>query len=736
MLKRCLAPLVILALIIPALAAAASTEPAKTLLKPYKTDRPPVIDGRLDDPVWAAAPSVTDFETFIPEFGKKQPEKTVAYMAYDRENLYFAFRCLDGQPDKIKAAVSRRDDVMTDDFVCINLDSFNDQQSLYAFYVNPLGIQGDSRFASNKEDFSVDMVWYSAGRIDEKGYTVEMRIPLKSIRYAHGDRVVMSVFFERTINRRQEHGSFPPLDPQRGYAFLTQMAPLEYLDLKRYTLLELLPAFTYGRKYTESEGRLDRDPDSRELSLTGKFGITPSLILDGTINPDFSQVEADAGQVDANLRYNLYYPEKRPFFLEGSESFNVGATLTSPLQAVVHTRTIVDPRAGFKLTGKVGRNDTIASILAVDASPSSGTGLQDAPVVADNPVVADAAFTVFRYKRTTSQDGYLGLFYAGREQGGRSNRVFGPDGQIRVSKSGMLSFHAFESWTRASEGAERAAGRAFSLEYFHDTSKLGIDASVHHISSDFAADAGYLTRTGLTSAVINISPRFYPQSTWLRRISPVLGLSVLKDQESGLYEDGKAVGLTAILKGNSSLTMLWSDSTEVFLGRKFKTDGLSLVGRSQLNKQFSLRFTFRAGKSIRYTSDPFQGYGNRASAAAVFQPSENINLTLSWTYSDLFQDSTREKIYDYNIYRGRLTYQVNKYFFFRGIIEYNSFRRQLLSDILASFTYIPGTVVHIGYGSLYKKLAWEEESGLYRESDRFMETQRGFFFKASYLWRL
>lgn len=102
----------------------------------------------------------------------------------------------------------------------------------------------------------------------------------------------------------------------------------------------------------------------------------------------------------------------------------------------------------------------------------------------------------------------------------------------------------------------------------------------------------------------------------------------------------------------------------------------------------------------------------------------------------MFRESPREKIYDYNIYRGRLTYQVNKYFFFRGVIEYNSFRRQLLSDILASFTTIPGTVIHIGYGSLYKKLAWEEETGLYRESDRFMEIQRGFFFKASYLWRL
>jgi hypothetical protein len=704
----------------------AQTGPDKILLRPLKTDRPPVIDGRLDDPVWKEAPSVTDFMTFIPEFGKRQPEKTIAYMAYDLENLYFAFRCLDDHPDKIKAAVSRRDDVQGDDFVCLNLDSFNDQQSLYAFYVNPLGIQGDSRFASNKEDFSVDMVWYSAGRIDDQGYSVEMQIPLKSIRYAHGERVTMAVFFERTINRRQEHGSYPALDPKRGYAFLTQMAPMEYLGLKRYTLLELLPAYTFSRKSAAAAGRLERQPDASDLSLTGKFGITSSLVLDATINPDFSQVEADAGQVDANLRYDLFYPEKRPFFLEGSEAFNIAGTLTSPLQTLVHTRTIVDPKAGFKLSGKVGRDDTIASIFALDASPAAA-GAEGAP---------DAVFTILRYKKTTRQDGYLGVFFTDREQGGRFNRVIGPDGQIRISPSGMLSFHALGSFTRTDAGRSGTNGRALSLEYVHDTDKLALDASVQDISAGFEADTGYLMRTGLTRAGINVSPRFYPKSAWLRRISPVVGLSALRDHESGLNEDREAIGLAAVFFGNATLTALLQHATEVYLSRKFQVGGFSLSGRSQITKQISLRLTFWTGQAVRYNADPFQGYGTRASLAAVYQPSENLNLALTWTYSDLFRESTREKIYDYNIAWSRLTYQVNKFLFFRAIAEYNSYRGELLSDFLASFTYIPGTVIFIGYGSLYKKLAWEEETGLYRESNRFLETQRGFFFKASYLWRL
>ena len=175
----------------------------------------------------------------------------------------------------------------------------------------------------------------------------------------------MSIFFERRISRRSEHGSYPALDPARGYFFLTQMMPLELEDIKQYTLLEVLPAYTYRKQENQDQGSLVGEEGVHNFHLTGKYGVTSQLILDGTWNPDFSQVEADAGQVDVNLRYDLYFPEKRPFFLEGSEMFQLaGASEADPLLAVVHTRTIVDPRVGFKLSGKVGKKDTVASIFA------------------------------------------------------------------------------------------------------------------------------------------------------------------------------------------------------------------------------------------------------------------------------------------------------------------------------------------------------------------------------------
>jgi hypothetical protein len=282
----------------------------------------------------------------------------------------------------------------------------------------------------------------------------------------------------------------------------------------------------------------------------------------------------------------------------------------------------------------------------------------------------------------------------------------------------------------------RTASRALSLEYLHDTDRLNAAATFQDIGAGFQADAGYLMRTGLTRAGVTVSPRFYPASNWLRRIAPAFGASVLRDHASGLMEDFEQVGVTAVFTGNATVSAALQHATEVFLGRRFQVGGFNLVIRSQITKRISLNGTFRTGSAIRYTDDPFQGYGSRVGLTAVYQPSENINLSLGWSYANLFRKSTGEKIYDYGITRGRLIYQINKYLFLRAIAEYNSFRRVLMTDFLASFTYIPGTVVFIGYGSLYQKLAWEEELGLYRDAGRFLEMQRGFFFKASYLWRL
>src|ERR1041385_2052125 len=427
-------------LVLMALPMAASVSADTTPVEPLRPEliaTPPAIDGNLDEAFWKLAPHVSGFKTFLPDYGITPKEQTEVALAYDHENIYFAFRCYD-DVTKIKASMSARDKMTADDFICINLDSFNDQQGLTAFYVNPLGIQGDSRFTAGNEDFSPDFVWYSAGKIDSAGYTVEVQLPLKSLRYNNDEPTMMGVILERFISRRSEHSSYPRLDPAKGFAILTEMVPLAYPGINHSTLLEILPTLTATRQDVRRGTALERDKQAGEASLTAKYGITSNLILDGTVNPDFSQVESDAGQVDINLRYSLFYPEKRPFFLEGQDNFNIGANANLLDPTIYYSRTIADPFLGTKLTGKVGNGNTLAALYAMDEV-----------LEPDRPTMGRYIHVpVLRYKRTLSSDSYAGFLYAGRELEHGYNRVGGFDEQYRVSDAGVLESNGFLSWAK------------------------------------------------------------------------------------------------------------------------------------------------------------------------------------------------------------------------------------------------------------------------------------------------
>lgn len=700
--------------------AGAAQTPAAPALIPLRVSSPPVIDGKLDDAVWQQAPFVTGFKTFSPDFGRDMSEPTRAFYAYDRENIYFAFEALDSHPELIKAAVSSRDSIRPDDWVCINLDTFGDSQALYAFYVNPLGIQGDSRYAGGQEDHGFDTVWYSAGRKTDSGYTVEIRIPLKSIRFSHADPVRMAIIFERRISRHSENGTYPPMKPERGMAFLTQMQPIVYEGVTHYTLWELLPAVTYSRRSARHEARLATLRNDLDFSLTAKYGITSDLIADATVNPDFSQVESDAGQIDINLRSPLYFPEKRPFFLEGAESFNVGgASQYDPLRTVVHTRSIVDPAVGGKLTGKLSARDTIAAIYAFD---QASAGLEG----------SDAHFGILRYKRTLQDDSYLGGFLTARESAPGYNRVFGADGVLRTGSAATVSGYAFLSSSRYGNDPE-THGRALSLGYDYGTRNLDLSFRGLDISTGFRADAGYLTRNGIGSFSAHFGPKFYPRRGPLRRLQPSVLVEPARDHFSRRWEAFNFAGLDLLLPRATSISARYESASEIYAGEKFDTSGVQVQARSQVTKQFRLEGRYRNGKGIFYAADPYQGLKEDASAAVTWQASENWESSLSLTYSDFRRPADAVRVYDYAIIRCRNTYQVNRYLFFRGIAEHNSFRKRWILDLLASFTYIPGTVVHLGYGSLFEKLRWE--NGGYVPADSYVEMERGLFFKASYLWR-
>jgi hypothetical protein len=689
-------------------------------LKPVP--KPPVIDGKLDPGEWDEAFKMTNFKTFQPDYGKEPSQKTEGYFLYDAENFYFAFRCYDTEPSKIKASINKRDNMFSDDFVGIVIDTYNTMQSGYGFLVNPLGIQGDGMMNVNGNlQGDQDFIWYSKGQIDDQGYTVEYRIPLQSIRFPSGKTITMRLGFFRQFVRTSEVASAPPLSPEKG-SIIAQTQPISVTGLKFKRVVEILPAVTYSNKLAHQDGVLKRDERTTDLGLTGKVGITTDLTLDAAINPDFSQVESDAGQVDINLRYALYYPEKRPFFLEGNEIFQfAGNTEEAPLIAMIHTRTIVDPVFGFKLTGKLGVTNTIAAIYAQDYQPDGETD--------EHP-----DFSIFRLKHALKDDSYIGGFYTARDVRGGFNRVVGGDGRIRLSQTSVASFHLFGSFTKVPGDRDVNGGHALAVDYVLDNRKVSLDIGYQDISTDFQVDTGFLERTGLRRLAGFAMYRFYPKSKFFQRIEPFYWCYHLYDTASNLLETFNLFTLRFQLPASTQFRLEGILANEVYEGRQFGKSGLGFQLNSQLTKKVYIEARYRHKGAIYYDPEaPYQGDGNVATAAFEYQPTEQFDFMLDLTYSDFYRRSDKAKIYDYTIFRSFNTFQFNKYLFLRGILEYNTYRKRMTLDTLVSFTYIPGTVVYVGYGSAFEKIRWTGDE--YLDSHRFLETKRGFFFKISYLWR-
>jgi hypothetical protein len=220
----------------------------------------------------------------------------------------------------------------------------------------------------------------------------------------------------------------------------------------------------------------------------------------------------------------------------------------------------------------------------------------------------------------------------------------------------------------------------------------------------------------------------------LRRVDIELFSAQTRGKFSDLWETSNHISIRNQLWGSIVLRLKGSYSTEVFLGERFNTSGLDVYGGGQWTRQIFFSVLYRYGGAVFYSADPYQGRGNLLTASLIYQPMDQLRAEGNFTYSDFYRESDGQKIYDYPIVRGRLTYQLSKYLFFRGIVEYNGFRKEVLTDLLASFTYIPGTVVHLGYGALYERVRWQNDG--YIASDQFLQTRRRFFFKTSYLWRL
>jgi hypothetical protein len=501
-----------------------------------KFEKPPVIDGKLDEEIWKAAAVLKDFYQTQPGDNIAPTKPTEVFLGYDAKFLYIAFHCFD-EPDKVRATIPKRDNIWNDDYVGILFDTFNDGRKAYEFDFSPYGIQADGIWTDGQgEDFNPDIVMESKGVITEDGWTVEVAIPFKSLRYVAGKDKLWGMHFWRRIKRaNNELDMWMPMNRDIS-SWLAQEGHLTGLDgISTERTLELIPSVTVSETATRKAtlipaqvnaglidpGRLVNAPITFDLGLTGKYTITPNVTLDFAINPDFAQIESDQLVITANQRFPIFFPEKRPFFLEGIDIFQ------TQIQAV-HTRTIVDPDFAAKLTGKVDRN-TFGLMIASDNAPGN-LSEEDRAFINGDPgfllgvpipsvsqadsirrrqeqlariVDQNAMVGVLRLKRDIGKkDSYIGFLGTYRKFVDTYNELGGFDTRLRINKQTTFSAQALVTHSRnfffypdVGRSLDRVEnGFIYATDYNMNGRHFGYEYSTVGRTRYYRADVGFNRR--------------------------------------------------------------------------------------------------------------------------------------------------------------------------------------------------------------------------------------------------
>jgi uncharacterized protein DUF5916/cellulose/xylan binding protein with CBM9 domain len=746
-----------------------------------RIDTTVTIDGNLDEAVWRRAAHLTDFSQYQPVDGRPADDPTEVLVWYAPDAIYFGIKAREIHGNVVRATHANRDNIDSEDQVQILLDTDDSRQIAFLFGVNPYGVQQDgtrsAQFAGgaggasatgggfqtiNPLDGSVDLnpdyFFESKGRLVEGGYEVEVRIPFKSLRYQ--DARVQSWGIH--ILRRVQHSGFQDTwaPAVRANAnFLAQSGSLTgFHDLRRGLVLEATPTVTAhaDRSPTLGDGSYQQ---KGELGGDARWGIRQNLTLNGTINPDFSQVEADVGQVLLNERFALFYPEKRPFFLDGLELFD------SPNQ-LIYTRRIVAPTAGLKLTGKIaGLN--IASIVAGDDDQYSWNGAH-APL-----------FGVSRLRYDFGSNNTLGAVLTTREDGGDHSRVAGADYRFYHSKLYFAQFQAAQSWTDSARN--HVNGSLLQADWDRTGRAWGFHYTLRSLDPGFKAAAGFVNRTGLieTRAFNRLS--FYGAPGALVQ---TYGAFFQEDRiwnnagfGHGLAESTEGIQPSATLRGGWQLGGALTHSYFAFDpglysglrvlepgGAVNDTVAFSVPGPEADQWGTSLRVTtptfrfFTGTASITRGATPIfreaaPGRSARIDATLAVRPTTALRSSFQFSRLTIARRADGSRFSSETIPRVKIEYQVSPPIFIRLVAQYSARSRSALrdrngheilvdgvldagettnefsTDWLFSYRPVPGTLVYLGYGSTL------DEPREFRFQD-LRRTRDGFFGKISYLFRL
>ena len=689
--------------------------PRHYVVKPASSDIK--VDGVLNEPAWRDAAKLNILYEWLPGDNIPAPVNTDVLITYDKSKLYLGFRCFDPDPKKIRAHLMDRDSIDTfiqDDHISIMIDTFNDERRGFQFRVNPLGVQADANFSELEgyEDFSWDAIWKSAGKITEFGYVIEISIPFNQLRFPKSDKPLTWGFeADRSYPRNVRHRMSTHIRDRNKMCILCQFDKLTgFAGISPGNNLEFDPTITLNRTDVRSDfpdGDLESGSLNFQPGITARWGITPNLILNAALNPDFSQVEADVAQLEVNTRFALRYPEKRPFFLEGADFF------LTPLEAVF-TRTVFDPLWGVKMTGKMGKNalgffaaqDEMNNLIFPSNQGSASTSL-------DQNVFSG----VLRYRRDIGAGSTVGVLYTGRVGDEYHNHVAGIDGFLRLSRTDTLSFQYLHSETDYSDSvaldfnqkSDSFSGNALRTELFHNSRNLIYLVRYFDLDENFRADSGFIPRVDYRQVTGYISPVFWgKEGSWYDRLNFGLTGNVVLDQQGHLTDESIALssGYAGPLQTQIAPSLVVS--RELYNDEMFDTVQPDIYIEMKPAGGLRLSWYSRFGDSIDYSNTRL-ATSTLLNPGVEFAIGKHINVNLSHIYERLSLEG--ERIYTAHLLQARFVYNFSVRSFIRAIVQYTDIdrnldlytvemdasTRQFFTQLLFSYKINPQTVLFLGY---------------------------------------
>ncbi|MEO6444913.1 MAG: DUF5916 domain-containing protein, partial [Gemmatimonadaceae bacterium] len=750
--------------------------PGEMRIPLVRAPQPPAIDGRLDDAVWKNAQPLTRFVQYEPVDSILPSQQSVGWVTYDAENIYVAFRAYEPKRSDIRATVHPRErGGELDDKIAVSIDTYNDNRRTYVFRVSPIGMQFDGiKTEGQRTDDTPDLVWYSAARVDDEGWTAELQIPFASIRLPQRAEMEFGFDLVRYHGKAGTRSSWSPRRRGSPCDICQQGTLIGINDIHVGRTLDLLPyvsgvasgSRSFGRDSLLSGGAflpyaVPTDFNSTRptgtVGLDARFAITPSITINSTINPDFSQVESDDEQIRVNQRFALFYQERRPFFLDGRDVFDVsrqgengGGGDGGVGGELVYTRAIVNPSTGARVTGKSGAMQ-FGTLYARDDEPAwfYYDGHESSGVVPQVGHAADVMIT--RLRRDMLADSWVGMSLLGRRAGSSRNGVAEGDftfrhGTLVLSGEGALSSERapFDTLlSREFDGASRS-GSFYNARLSQSGRNINWSASTTGLSPEFRNQLGRYTRVGVEGYSARVEFNQYPNGRLLQRVSQSVSASRTNAFGGGLLDMKVNPRLSLNFRQRASVNLFANIERTTLFGREVAMEGGGSDFRLEMSRlvQFG-GFFFAGDRDIVDANNPRAGKGYFTSLRFTVRPLAQASIEVKGQRSIHFESWGGELVDDAKIARLRGTYQFTRALGVRVIGEYsdqfnslvsnplNRNIRRYSSSVLATYELGPASFLYVGYNDAQQDFA---EPSVTRQ--RVLRTGNQFFLKLSYLFRL